>query len=97
MAFDWIVPHIKCRVVICPHTVQSVDERTRWFHKRSVTIDSLDSVWDNDGGIVSVALVRSDNRQLWAEYEWLRPLTASSGCICPEKRLWNQGCKCGGV
>ncbi len=94
--FDWIVPHIKCRVIIDPYALKGLKPQIQWFDKRAVTIDKIDTVWDNDGAEISIALVKVDSKQLWAEYDWLQPLVASSECICPLKRLWNQGCKCGG-
>ena len=97
MAFDWIVPRIRCRVIIPFSSILLITSEARWFHQRAVTIDKLDSVWDNDGDDIPLALVRVDGKQLWSEYDWLKPLAASSVCICPLQRLFSQGCKCGGI
>jgi hypothetical protein len=95
MPFDWIAPNIYCRVIL--PTSPDINTTTRWFHRRVVAIDKLDCVWDTNGKEVNIALVRVEQKQLWADYGWLEPLSASSVCICPLKRILLQGCKCGGV
>lgn len=97
MDFDWVMPHIKCRVVYSPDQIARIDSNALWFHRRAVCVDKIDTTWDSSGGEISLALVRVEDKSLWVDYAYLELLSASSECICSTERLMLMGCKCGGI